>query len=142
MRWVYIAIVVVFVVVVLIFVGQNTDVVSVKFLGSALSFPLALIVLVVYFLGAATGGTLRAAPPRDPRLTPCTALTQMPRHSAAARSCSAGFPFPIQAPPSACRPIEIANGSALPRCGGEFGAAARAICDRWSVYGDWTRTNM
>jgi uncharacterized integral membrane protein len=60
MRWVYIAIVVVFVVAVLIFVAQNTDVVSVKFLGSAISFPLALIVLVVYFLGAATGGSLYA----------------------------------------------------------------------------------
>ena len=60
MRWVYIAIVVVFVAVVLIFVAQNTDVVSISFLGSALSAPLALIVLVVYFLGAATGGSLYA----------------------------------------------------------------------------------
>ena len=60
MRWVYIAIVVVFVVAVLIFVAQNTDVVSITFLGSALSSPLALIVLVVYLLGAATGGSLYA----------------------------------------------------------------------------------
>jgi lipopolysaccharide assembly protein A len=60
MRWVYFAIVVVFVAVVLVFVLQNTDIVSMSFLGLALSAPLALIVLVAYVLGAATGGSLYA----------------------------------------------------------------------------------
>jgi uncharacterized integral membrane protein len=60
MRWVYIAIVVLFVIAVLIFVAQNTDIVSITFFGSKLSYPLALIVLAVYFLGAATGGSLYA----------------------------------------------------------------------------------
>ncbi len=44
----------------LIFVFQNTDIVSMPFLGSAFRAPLALIVLVVYVLGAATGGGLYA----------------------------------------------------------------------------------
>ena len=45
---------------VLIFVLQNTDTVRMSFLGLALSAPLALIVLVAYVLGAATGGSLYA----------------------------------------------------------------------------------
>jgi uncharacterized integral membrane protein len=60
MRWVYLAIVVLFIAVVLIFVVQNTDTISISFLGSTLSAQLALIVLVVYVLGAATGGSLYA----------------------------------------------------------------------------------
>jgi lipopolysaccharide assembly protein A len=59
MRWVYL-VVVLFVAAVLIFVAQNTDIVSISFLGSAFSAPLALIVLVVYGLGAATGSSLYA----------------------------------------------------------------------------------
>ena len=60
MRWVYFSIVIVFVAAVLIFVLQNTDTVRMSFLGLALSAPLALIVLVAYVLGAATGGSLYA----------------------------------------------------------------------------------
>ncbi len=60
MRWVYLVIVVLFVATVLIFVAENTDIVSISFLGSALSAPLALIVLVVYVLGAVTGSSLYA----------------------------------------------------------------------------------
>jgi lipopolysaccharide assembly protein A len=60
MRWVYLVIVVVFVAVVLIFVAENTDIVSISFLGSALGAPLALVVLVVYVLGALTGSSLYA----------------------------------------------------------------------------------
>ena len=60
MRWVYLAIVVIFVAAILIFIFQNTESVSVSFLGTAISAPLALVVLVVYILGAATGGSLYA----------------------------------------------------------------------------------
>ena len=60
MRSVYLAIVVLLVAAILIFVVQNIDIVSISFLGLALSAPLALIVLVVYVLGAATGGSLYA----------------------------------------------------------------------------------
>jgi uncharacterized integral membrane protein len=60
MRWVYLAIVVIFVAAILIFIAQNTESVAVSFLGSTISAPLALVVLVVYVLGAATGGSLYA----------------------------------------------------------------------------------
>jgi len=57
-RWVYLAIVVVIVAATLIFALQNLNIVSVAFLGSAISAPLALLVFVVYVLGAVTGGSL------------------------------------------------------------------------------------
>ena len=60
MRWFYLAIVVLFAAVVLIFIVQNTENVSVSFLGATLGAPLALVVLVVYVLGALTGGSLYA----------------------------------------------------------------------------------
>jgi uncharacterized integral membrane protein len=59
-RGLYIAIVVVFVLALLIFVFQNTDSVSVSFLSWAITAPLALIVFVMYVLGALTGGSLYA----------------------------------------------------------------------------------
>ncbi len=60
MRWIYLAIIVVFVLVILIFALQNTEIVSVSFLSGAVGAPLALVVIVVYVLGAATGGSLYA----------------------------------------------------------------------------------
>jgi lipopolysaccharide assembly protein A len=59
-RWLYLAIIVVFVAALIIFVFQNTDVVSVAFLSGVVSLPLALVVFVVYLLGAVTGGSLYA----------------------------------------------------------------------------------
>jgi len=59
-RWLYLAIVVVFVAALIIFVFQNTESVSVSFLTGAISLPLALVVFVVYVLGAMTGGSLYA----------------------------------------------------------------------------------
>ena len=58
MRVLYLAIVVLFVVAILIFVLQNTQTVDVAFLSLAVSAPLALVVFVVYVLGAVTGGSL------------------------------------------------------------------------------------
>jgi len=60
MRWFYLAVVVVFAAIVLIFLLQNTQSVSVSFLSFALAAPLAVVVLVVYVLGALTGGSLYA----------------------------------------------------------------------------------
>jgi uncharacterized integral membrane protein len=60
MRWFYLAIVVVFVAATLIFVLQNFDWVTMAFLGLRISAPLALLVAVVYALGAITGGSLYA----------------------------------------------------------------------------------
>jgi len=60
LRWFYIALIVVFVAATVVFAAQNTQTVTVTFLQSAVSTPLALLVFVVYLLGAATGGSLYA----------------------------------------------------------------------------------
>jgi uncharacterized integral membrane protein len=60
MRWIYLAIVVAFVAAAIIFALQNMQIVAVAFLGLAISAPLAIVVFVVYVLGAATGGSLYA----------------------------------------------------------------------------------
>ncbi len=58
MRTIYLAIIIIFIAALLIFVFQNTDSVSVSFLTFAVSLPLAVLVGIVYVLGAATGGSL------------------------------------------------------------------------------------
>jgi lipopolysaccharide assembly protein A len=60
MRWIYIAIVVLFVAAILVFVIQNREAVTMSFLGFSLRAPLALLAAVVYILGAFTGGSLFA----------------------------------------------------------------------------------
>ena len=60
MRWFYLAVVIVFALATLIFVSQNFDWVTMSFLGLHISAPLALLVAVVYVLGAITGGSLYA----------------------------------------------------------------------------------
>jgi len=58
MRWVYLAIVVVFVVAIVIFIVQNRELVTMSFLGFGVRAPLAIVAAVVYVLGAITGGSL------------------------------------------------------------------------------------
>ena len=60
MRWVHIIVIAVFVAVVLIFVFQNLVVVTTAFLGFSLRAPLAIIAVIMYVLGALTGGSLYA----------------------------------------------------------------------------------
>ena len=60
MRWIYLAIIILFAAVTIIFALQNFEIVNVAFLGSGVRIPLALLVAVVYLLGAATGGSLFA----------------------------------------------------------------------------------
>ncbi|MGB3582340.1 MAG: LapA family protein [Roseiarcus sp.] len=60
MRWIYLAIVVVFVAALIIFVFQNTQSVDVSFLTLGVTLPLAVLVLVAYVLGALSGGSLYA----------------------------------------------------------------------------------
>jgi uncharacterized integral membrane protein len=60
MRWFYLAIVIIFVAATVIFVLQNFDPVTMAFLGTRVRAPLALLVAVVYVLGAITGGSLFA----------------------------------------------------------------------------------
>ena len=60
MRWVYLIVIVVFLAAIAIFVVQNLEVVTMAFLGFSVRAPLAILAVVVYVLGAATGGTLYA----------------------------------------------------------------------------------
>jgi uncharacterized integral membrane protein len=60
MRWVYLAIVVVFVAAIVIFVVQNRGLVMMSFLGFGVRAPLAILAAFVYVLGAITGGSLYA----------------------------------------------------------------------------------
>lgn len=60
MRWFHLTVIVVFVVVTLIFAVQNFAATTIAFLGSSLRLPLALIVIIAYLLGMATGGSVWA----------------------------------------------------------------------------------
>jgi putative membrane protein len=60
MRWIYLAVIVVFAVCTLIFVIQNREIVSIDFLNLGVRAPLALVIAVFYLLGAVTGGSLYA----------------------------------------------------------------------------------
>jgi len=60
MRWIYLAVIILFVAATIIFALQNFEAVTMSFLGSSARVPLALLVTVAYLLGAATGGSLFA----------------------------------------------------------------------------------
>jgi putative membrane protein len=59
-RWFYLVIVIVFVAALIIFVSQNTASVDVSFLALSATLPLAVLVFIVYVLGALSGGSLYA----------------------------------------------------------------------------------
>jgi lipopolysaccharide assembly protein A len=60
MRWIYVAVIILFAAATIAFALQNFETVTVSFLGSNVRVPLALLVAVVYLLGAMTGGSLFA----------------------------------------------------------------------------------
>jgi lipopolysaccharide assembly protein A len=60
MRWIYLAVIILFVAAISIFALQNLEAATMSFLGSNIRVPLALLVAVAYLLGAATGGSLFA----------------------------------------------------------------------------------
>ena len=60
MRWVYIAVIVLFAVAVVAFAIQNLETVTMSFFRVNVSMPLAVQTLIVYLVGAATGGSLFA----------------------------------------------------------------------------------
>ena len=60
MRWIYMAVILLFLVAVLVFALQNLETVTVSFLGSRIRAPLAVMAIVIYVLGAVTGGSLLA----------------------------------------------------------------------------------
>ncbi|WP_028351001.1 DUF1049 domain-containing protein [Bradyrhizobium murdochi] len=60
MRWIYLAVIILFVAATIIFALQNFEIVTMSFLGLNAQVPLAVLVAVAYLLGAATGGSLFA----------------------------------------------------------------------------------
>jgi uncharacterized integral membrane protein len=58
MRWVHVAVIVIFVLAIIIFATQNFQVVTMSFLGFSVRAPLALVAVIVYLLGMVTGGSL------------------------------------------------------------------------------------
>lgn len=60
MRWIYLAVIILFAAATLTFALQNLEVVTMSFLGFAVRAPLALLTILFYLLGAATGGSLLA----------------------------------------------------------------------------------
>jgi putative membrane protein len=60
MRWIYLAVIIVFAVATLIFAFQNLEPTTVSFLSFRVRAPLAVLTILVYLLGAVTGGSLLA----------------------------------------------------------------------------------
>ena len=60
MRWVHLTVIILLATATLVFVLQNRDVVTLSFLGFSIRAPLAILIAVVYVIGAATGGSLFA----------------------------------------------------------------------------------
>ena len=58
MRWFNLAVIVLFLLVTVIFALQNLESVTIAFLGFSMSAPLAIIGILAYLLGMATGGSL------------------------------------------------------------------------------------
>jgi lipopolysaccharide assembly protein A len=57
MRWIYVAVIAGLALLTLIFALQNLQSVTVSFLRLQLSSPLAVLIIIVYVLGMATGGS-------------------------------------------------------------------------------------
>ena len=60
MRYVYMALIASFVAIVLLFKVQNLDTVTVSLLGATFTLRVSVLVLLIYVLGALTGGSLLA----------------------------------------------------------------------------------
>ncbi len=60
MRWIYLALIIVFAAATIIFALQNFEIVTMSFLGLNARVPLALLIAIAYLLCAVTGGSLLA----------------------------------------------------------------------------------
>ena len=60
MRWIYLAVIILFAAATIIFALQNFEIVTISLLGLNARVPLAVSVAVVYLLDAATGGSRQA----------------------------------------------------------------------------------
>lgn len=58
MRWFHLAVIVLFAGAMLVFAVQNFQVVTIAFLGLSLRLPMAVMAIIIYLLGMATGGSL------------------------------------------------------------------------------------
>jgi uncharacterized integral membrane protein len=58
MRWINLIVVALFVVATIVFAVQNSEIVTVSFLRFEARLPLALVIILIYLLGMATGGSL------------------------------------------------------------------------------------
>jgi len=58
MRWLHTAVIVLFAVSIVLFAVQNFQTITIDFLGLSFRLPFALLVVVAYLLGMATGGSL------------------------------------------------------------------------------------
>jgi uncharacterized integral membrane protein len=58
MRWIHLGVIVLFAAATLVFAVQNFQTVTMAFLGFSVRLPLALLAVVIYLLGMATGGSL------------------------------------------------------------------------------------
>jgi lipopolysaccharide assembly protein A len=61
MRWFHLAIIVLFVAATAIFALQNLQTVGVTFIRTSIQMPLAFLIVIIYLIGAATGGILLAS---------------------------------------------------------------------------------
>ena len=60
MRWIYLITILLFATAIIVFALQNLATITVSFLGFSVSARIAIVVIVIYVLGAATGGSLFA----------------------------------------------------------------------------------
>jgi lipopolysaccharide assembly protein A len=60
MRWIYLAVIALFALATLVFALQNLEVVTMSLFHVQVRAPLALVTIVIYLLGAVTGGSLFA----------------------------------------------------------------------------------
>jgi uncharacterized integral membrane protein len=60
MRWLHLTVVIILVAATLIFALQNLEIVSIDFLSFGVRTPLAFLVVAVYLIGMATGGSFLA----------------------------------------------------------------------------------
>lgn len=58
MRWIHLAVIVLFAGATLVFAAQNFQSVTIAFLGFSLRLPMAVMAGIIYLLGMATGGSL------------------------------------------------------------------------------------
>jgi lipopolysaccharide assembly protein A len=58
MRYIYIALMVVAIAIVLLFVVQNTPTTTVSFFSASITLPLSILVLLTYVMGILTGGVV------------------------------------------------------------------------------------